>query len=251
MLGLLASHGSPTILTEEVEWKKELQRIGKEIRETYNPGVVLVFSPHFISWSNENFVEIGNKLRCIQDFYGFPEELYKFCYEAENDVELAETLSSFLTPDSRWGLDHGAWIPLYYMFPEGIRVVTVSISNKSHEEHYQLGKRIGEVLRDSGRRPLVLATSSPTHRLDLYYLSVRPRPTMFDLILQDLIDGGRFDEIVNAYKVYAKEFKEAMPEGELKTLDMLLGVVQPSKGKVIAYDTPWPGVSMMLASFNS
>lgn len=250
MIGLLVSHGSPTVLVGDLEWKKTLEKVGKEIRETYDPDVVVVFSPHFVSWTRDNLIEVGERLKCIQDYYGFPRELYGFCYEAENDEELVGELTSFLKPDDRWGLDHGAWIPLYFMFPDGVKkAVTVSISAKSHEEHYELGNRIAQAAEKLGRRPLFLATSSPTHRLDLFWLGVDVGETLFDSILKDLINEGRFEEIVKAYRVYEREFRKAMPEGELKTLDMLLGAVKPKEGRVIAYDTPWPGVSLMLAEF--
>jgi len=251
VLGLLVSHGSPTILIEDLPWKKELRELGEKIRREYEPDLVVVLSPHFMNWGEDNLIEAGEKLKCIQDYYGFPEELYRYCYEMPNDVEVVEKLSTFLRKDYQWGLDHGGWIPLYYMFPEGgIKGVTISISNRSPEEHYRLGVKIGEVLRETGRKPLVIATSSPTHRLDLYSLKVgRDTFFLFDHILQDLIEEGRFEEIVKIQQLFPKEFKNSSPEGDLKPLYVMLGIVRPTLGKVIYYDVPWSGVSMMLASF--
>ena len=248
--GLLISHGSPTVLIEGEEWKRKLKELGERIKEEVKPEVIVVSSPHFISWTEENLVEVGEKLKCIQDYYGFPKELYEFCYEAYNDLDVVNELKSFLKPDDKWGLDHGAWIPLMFTFP-GIKAVTISISQASAKKHYEIGEKIGEVIRKLGKRAVFLATSSPTHRLDLFYLNVKPKPSMFDLILQDLINEGRFDEILNAEKIYEKEFKSAMPEGELKPLYMLLGAVKPTRGRVIDYEVPWPGVSMMVAEFFS
>ncbi|MEW9492498.1 MAG: dioxygenase, partial [Candidatus Aramenus sulfurataquae] len=77
-LGYFVSHGSPTILVENVKWKSTLSSIGKEIKKEVNPDVVVVSSPHFFTFSDVHYVEVSEKLECIQDYYGFPDELYKF-----------------------------------------------------------------------------------------------------------------------------------------------------------------------------
>ncbi|MCI2415155.1 MAG: dioxygenase [Candidatus Aramenus sp.] len=253
-LGYFVSHGSPTILVEDVKWKRTLASLGKEIKEKVNPEVVVVASPHFFTFSDVHYVEVSEKLECIQDYYGFPDELYKFCYSAENDVgfarKIAELSHGKFVEDRSWGLDHGAWIPLYYMFPEGgVKVVTVSINEGSPEEHYRLGEVIAKAVDVLGRRAVFLATGSPTHRFDLFYFKVEPRPSKFDLLLVDLLKQGKFEEIMRAKELYPREWKGAMPEGELNTMYMLMGFVKPKRAEVIDFDVPWTGVSMLATAF--
>lgn len=253
MQGLFISHGSPTILIEkDNKWRDVLKRIGQKLKEL-KPDVLLLASPHFISWSGINYVEVGERLECIQDYYGFPDETYKYCYSAENDVELAKEIAKTanIKPDQSWGLDHGAWIPLYFMFEgEKVKAVTISITTSSPEDHYQIGEKVREAVEKLGRKAVFIATGSPTHRLDLFYFKIPPRQTRFDRILIELINKGDFNSILKIKELYPKEYMEAQPEGDLNTLYMLLGFVKPKKGEVLAYDVPWAGVSMLAAAFD-
>ncbi len=253
-LGYFISHGSPTLLVEDTRWKRTLASLGKEIKEKVDPEVVVVSSPHFFTFTNSHYVEVSEELECIQDYYGFPEELYKFCYSAKNDVELAKKIAELsdgkVLEDRSWGLDHGAWIPLYYMFPEGgVKVVSVSINDDSPEEHYKLGEVIYKAVEELGRRAVFIATGSPTHRLELFYLNVKPKPSDFDLLLVDLLKQGKFEEIMRARELYPSQWKRAAPEGGLNTMYMLMGFVKPKRAEVIDFDVPWPGVSMLASSF--
>jgi len=38
------------------------------------------------------------------------------------------------------GLDHGAWIPLLYMFPNGIKTAPISITEASPETNIEMGE---------------------------------------------------------------------------------------------------------------
>ena len=249
--GFYISHGSPTILTENNKWKDTLRSIGKRIKDELNPQTVVVVSPHFFSWSGTFLVETQEKLECIQDYYGFPDELYKFCYSAENDVSLAYKIIENakrkgidITEDNKWGLDHGAWIPLMYMFPEGIRAVTLSITDKSPEVHYKLGEAIAQSI---DKNVLILGTGSPTHILELFYFNIKPKQSNFDRKLIDLLNKGDFDSIMKLEET--KEWKQAQPEGFLRPMYVVMGAIRPKKAEVIDYAVPWPGVSMLACEF--
>ncbi|WP_338602261.1 dioxygenase [Sulfolobus tengchongensis] len=254
-IGLFISHGSPTILIEkENKWKDLLKDIGREIKEKYRPETIIVSSPHFVSWTGTYYVESGDKLECIQDYYGFPEETYKYCYEAYNDVELVKEIvknsNGIVKEDNKWGLDHGAWIPLFYMFPDyKPKVVTISITENSPESHYAVGEIVRKAVEKLGRNAIFLATGSPTHRLDLFYLKIPPKPTKLDIILINAIKSGRFDDIMRIKDLYPKEYQVAMPEGDLNTLYMLLGYVKPKSAEVLGHEVPWAGVSMLASIF--
>jgi aromatic ring-opening dioxygenase catalytic subunit (LigB family) len=251
MKGYYISHGSPTILVENIRWKETLRSIGKKIENEVKPEVIVAISPHFLTWSNTHYVEVQERLECIQDYYGFPDALYKFCYDAENDVELAKEIVKLgsskgiqIVEDTTWGLDHGVWIPLYFMFPNNKhKVVTISITDNSPREHFELGKVIKEAIERLNKRAIILATGSPTHRLDLYYMKIKPVMSKFDEILINLLNNKKFDEILNLENY--KEYKIAMPEGDLKPLYILLGVIEPKNSQILDYDIPWAGVSMI------
>jgi aromatic ring-opening dioxygenase catalytic subunit (LigB family) len=251
MLSAFVSHGSPTILVEDIPWKGMMRDLGQRIMKEWRPESVVVISPHFISWSGTHLVEIQEKLECIQDYYGFPDELYKFCYSAKNDTELAmniirvgKEMGLDVEADQSWGLDHGAWIPLSFMFP-GIKTVTVSITDQGPDVHFKLGQAIAKASR--GKRVVLLGTGSPTHRLEGMYLKLKPRQSAFDRLLISLIEECKVREIMELPK--RKEWIEAQPEGLLNPLYVALGFSSPKTCSVLGYDIPWGGVSMLAALF--
>ncbi|BFI74785.1 DODA-type extradiol aromatic ring-opening family dioxygenase [Sulfurisphaera ohwakuensis] len=251
MKGIFVSHGSPMILVENDPWKDLLREWGKKLGKFDS---IIIISPHFFSWSGTFLVETQPKLECIQDYYGFPDELYKFCYSADNDVDLANKIVEEgqkeglpIKQDNKWGLDHGAWIPLMYMYPEGVKVVTISITDLSAEIHYKLGEVIGRVVGD--RNVLIIGTGSPTHRLELMYLNAKPRQTKFDQILIQKLKDGDFTSLFKLEGT--KEWEIASPEGMLRPLFVVLGAVKPKKAEIIGYEVPYGGVSMLAVEFYS
>lgn len=251
MKGIFVSHGSPMILIQNDPWKDLLKEWAKKLG---NFDTVIVISPHFFSWSGAFLVETQPKLECIQDYYGFPDELYKFYYSAENDVELAknivkegEKLGLPIKEDNKWGLDHGAWIPLIYMYPNGVKAVSISITDLSPEIHFKLGEVINQVSKD--KNVLIIGTGSPTHRLELMYLNAKPRPTKFDQILMEKLRNGDFSSIPKMEGT--KEWEIAQPEGMLRPLFVVLGAIKPKKAEIIGYEVPYGGVSMLAVEFYS
>ncbi|MEM1626617.1 MAG: dioxygenase [Sulfolobaceae archaeon] len=257
MKGVFVSHGSPTILIEENRWKTTFKKIGERIKTEIRPETIIILSPHFYTWSGIHYVEIDEELECIQDYYGFPDELYKYCYSAKNDVILARAIIEEgkkaglqIREDNTWGLDHGSWIPLFFMFPDrDVKVVTLSITDASFEQHYKLGEIIKKAVIKENKKAVIIATGSPTHRLDLYFLKISPIQSNFDKILINILSQSKFEELFEIDKKYYKEYISAQPEGDLKTLFVLLGAVKPRRCEIIDYDIPWAGVSMLAAYF--
>lgn len=250
MKALFVSHGSPTILVEDNPWKKLMSEIGRLVGK---PETVVTISPHFISWKDEFLIEVSPELECIQDYYGFPDELYKFCYSAQNDLQLVEEIvrrsesrGVKIVKDDMWGLDHGAWIPLSFMFP-GSKAVSISISQGPPSDHLRLGEVIDEAC--AGKNVILLGTGSPTHRLDLFSLRTTPKPSRFDQKLIDMLREGRKEEILDLPR--SPTWLEAQPEGDLKPLYVILGAVRDPKAEILGYSVPWTGVSMLAALFRN
>ncbi len=171
---IFVSHGSPTILVEDDPWKQLLGGdLGRRISGEFRPDAVVVISPHFVSWRREFLVETQQRLPCIQDYYGFPDELYTYCYSTDNDPELARRIIEAGRDAGlavRGGMRGGGdWItggrgsPLSYMFPSGgVRAVPVSISAEaSLVDHIEMGGRAIAKSVGGEERVVVLGTGSP------------------------------------------------------------------------------------------
>jgi 4,5-DOPA dioxygenase extradiol len=137
--------------------------------ELPRPRAIVAVSAH---WFTDGIgVTAMRAPRTIHDFYGFPPALYELEYPAPGDPALAEQLIECLAPDAvvadqAWGLDHGTWAVLRYMYPAAnIPVVQLSIdARRPPAAHYALGQRLA-TLRDGG--VLLLGSGNVVHNLRL------------------------------------------------------------------------------------
>jgi 4,5-DOPA dioxygenase extradiol len=111
------------------------------------------------------------KPQTIHDFYNFPEPLYRLRYPAPGEPEVARRAQALLREagfgasiDGTRGLDHGAWAPLLYAYPEAdVPVVQISVQPAlGARHHFQLGKAL-RPLADEG--VLLIGSGHLTHNL--------------------------------------------------------------------------------------
>jgi 4,5-DOPA dioxygenase extradiol len=130
---------------------------------------VLVVSPH---WQTRG-VRVGSAAapETIHDFGGFPPPLYQLQYPAPGAPALAQDAAELLAHagfevalDERRGLDHGAWVPLRYLFPDA----DVPVFQVSLPQHIDAAGalRMGRALAPLRERGvLVVGSGSLTHNL--------------------------------------------------------------------------------------
>lgn len=164
---IFVSHGSPMMAIEDNVTTEFFTKLGQQLEA---PKAVIVFSAHF-DRSDAVYVTGAENLSTIHDFYGFPQPLYQIQYPAKGKTELTDNVVERLTKagfpvkrDDQIGLDHGAWIPLKFMYPNhDIPVVSVSINSRaSAGVHYFLGEQL-RTLREEG--VLILGSGGISHNL--------------------------------------------------------------------------------------
>ncbi|MFL9924435.1 class III extradiol ring-cleavage dioxygenase [Herbaspirillum lusitanum] len=163
---LFVSHGSPMLALEPGKTGAILSAIGAALPK---PKAILMVSPHWETVS----ARVGNlqKQRVIHDFGGFPQPLYELDYPAAGSPPLAEHVARILRDggvdagtDGSWGLDHGAWVPLRYLYPHA-DVPVVQLSLQPHQPpayHYQIGRLLAPLAREG---ILLIGSGSFTHNL--------------------------------------------------------------------------------------
>ncbi|MBC7740693.1 MAG: 4,5-DOPA dioxygenase extradiol [Bdellovibrionaceae bacterium] len=165
MPALFIGHGSPMNAVQDNAFTQTLTRLGAKLPR---PKAIVVISAH---WTTEGtFITSAKKPKLIYDMYGFPEELYKIKYEAAGDENLAREIQLKTEPttvhfdDGHWGLDHGAWGILKYLFPKAdIPVLQMSIDiNQGPRHHFELGKKLQQ-WRESG--VLIIGSGNVVHNL--------------------------------------------------------------------------------------
>lgn len=159
---LFLGHGSPMNAISKNSFTDFLSGAKAQLPQ---PRAILAISAH---WETR-----GSKVlkvphpKTIHDFGGFPEPLYQIQYPAVGDVELADRiakLSEHIETDSSWGLDHGTWSVLKFLYPEAnIPVLQLSLNrNMTFKEHLDLARELS-ALRDEG--VLILGSGNVTHNL--------------------------------------------------------------------------------------
>ncbi len=163
---LFLSHGSPMLAVEPGRTGPLLHTIGEVLPR---PKAIVIMSPH---WATQT-PRVGNlpKQRVIHDFGGFPQALYELDYPAAGAPELAERVIDLLREaqlnaqtDADWGLDHGAWVPLRYLYPQA-DVPVLQLSMQPHQPalyHYRVGQLLAPLAREG---ILLIGSGSFTHNL--------------------------------------------------------------------------------------
>ncbi|MCB9629476.1 MAG: 4,5-DOPA dioxygenase extradiol [Sandaracinaceae bacterium] len=161
---LFVGHGSPMNALVDNPYSATFAELGRSLPR---PRAILAVSAH---WFVGGTYLTGNpQPRTIHDFSGFPPALSEIEYRAPGSVDLAERVRRALGPEraslnTEWGLDHGTWTVLRFMFPEAdIPVVQLSLDRRLDVRgHLTLARSLAD-LRHEG--VLVLASGNITHNL--------------------------------------------------------------------------------------
>jgi 4,5-DOPA dioxygenase extradiol len=161
---LFVGHGSPLNAILDNVWTRGFSSLRQLVPE---PRAILAVSAHW--YVNGTYLTSDTNPGTIHDFGGFPQALYEIQYPAPGKPELVERVRQLLGQETaagsgEWGLDHGTWSVLRFMYPEArVPVVQLSIDRRlTVPQHLELAKSLAE-LRDEG--VLILASGNLVHNL--------------------------------------------------------------------------------------
>ncbi|MBX2977219.1 MAG: 4,5-DOPA dioxygenase extradiol [Ignavibacteriaceae bacterium] len=215
---LFLGHGSPMNAIQENEFIQGFRNIAKEI---VTPKAIIVISAHWETSGTE--VTAMEFPSTIHDFGGFPKELYEIQYPAPGMPQLAEevkniTISSEITLNEKWGLDHGAWTVIRPMYPKAdIPVIQLSLDyHKNPQQHYDLAKELYQ-LRYKG--VLIVGSGNMVHNLGKVDWRKLDENFGFDWALEtndrmkQFISDGNHQSLLN-YSKLGKAFELSIPTPE-------------------------------------
>ncbi len=162
---LFLGHGSPMHAIDPGPVTAIWQQLGQRMPAL---SAVLVISAH---WTLDHLALTAmDRPRTIHDFGGFPRALYQVQYPCPGSPELAQQLITRWAPflevraDNQWGLDHGAWSLLRYLFPNAdVPVLQLSLDmTQPPRFHFELGRYLA-ALREAGI--LILGSGNVVHNL--------------------------------------------------------------------------------------
>ena len=164
MPALYLGHGAPPLLDDEL-WTSQLAAWARDLPR---PTAILIVSAHWEA-APLSLTASAAATPLVYDFGGFPQRFYDLTYETPDAGVLATLVRSVLPDDepvhehSSRGLDHGAWVPLLVMYPEGdIPVLQMSMPTHDPKRLVELGRRL-RPLREHG--VLIVGSGFLTHGL--------------------------------------------------------------------------------------
>lgn len=166
---LFVPHGAPTFALRPGAAGAVMAETAAQLPR---PRAVVIVSPHW----DTRVATVGHaaRLNTIHDFFGFPQALYQLQYPATGCPEAAREVSAAIAAAGlpvedvpSQGLDHGAWVPLRFMYPEA-DVPVVPVSLQSHlgvAGAYALGRALAPLAE---RGLLIIGSGNLTHNLTDY-----------------------------------------------------------------------------------
>ncbi|MCK6517788.1 dioxygenase [Myxococcota bacterium] len=193
---IFLSHGAPPLIDDTL-WTSELTAWGQTLKR---PEAILMISAHWEAAPAS--VSATRPLPLVYDFYNFPARYYTLQYPAPGAPVLAAKVRARLaaaglptTDDPSRGLDHGAYIPLMYLFPKAdVPVLQLSMPTLSAAPLYKLGEALTP-LRDEG--VLIIGSGFMTHNLRLGFGATAPSwAREFDQFAAEALQRGDDDTLI-------------------------------------------------------
>lgn len=224
MPALFIGHGSPMQAIEPNAFTARWIELAATLPR---PRAILCISAHW--YTRGTGVTLADPPPTIHDFYGFPPELYACQYPAPGSAALAGRVRELLgadlvRADTEWGLDHGTWSVLRYLYPDAdIPVIQLSIDGtQSPAALYELARGLAP-LRDAG--VLVLGSGNVVHNLRALQRqagAVPPAPALaFNAAVRTAVLAGDHAALMNYGTLPGAAFAVPTPEHYLPLLFVL------------------------------
>lgn len=216
MPALFLGHGSPMNAIEDNVYTAGFKQIAKELPL---PKAILCISAHWETRGTQ--VTAMAHPDTIHDFGGFPRQLYELEYHAPGSPTLARLIQDTVTSthvelNDDWGLDHGCWSVLKFLYPEAnVPVVELSIDYTwPATYHYALAKELAGLRADG---IMITASGNIVHNLrkiDWEHIEEAgfgyEWANDFNEKVKDLILDGDHDQLIHIGK-HDENYRLAVP----------------------------------------
>ena len=216
---IFIGHGSPMNAIQDNDFTRRLVSWGKALPK---PTAILSVSAHWLS-SGGTGVGVQARPKTIHDFGGFPQALFDFEYPAPGHPEMARAAASMVrstrvVQTTEWGLDHGSWTVLKYLYPKAdVPVFQLSIDYAQPAAfHYAIGRDLA-ALRDQG--VLIMGSGNVVHNLRATDRGVpdglaasRPWAQSFDNALKAALAGRDDKALIDYAKLEGASMAVATPD---------------------------------------
>jgi len=215
--------------------------------DVLEPETIVIVNPHGFRVSNAMNIAITEK--AIADWS--PDVKLDFDVDTALANAIASKAEEMSVPVVRYiygasggdscfvPLDWGAVVPLYFMgykFGKKPKIVHISpMKSLSLQAHYDFGRSIGQVIKESDKRIAFIASADQghAHSAEGPY-GYDPASATYDAWMQDVIRKGNLDELLNADPNLIEDGK---PDSLWPTT-ILAGVLKeyPLKARLLSYE---------------
>ena len=226
--------------------RQSMQEMGANL-EALAPDVIVIMNPHGFRVQNAMSLSIAERARADWS----PNVRLDF----EVDVELAHSIADQAEkanipivryiygasggPDCYIPLDWGAVVPLYFMghrFVTKPRIVHMSpMRLLPYQLHYDFGRCIGRVLKESQKRIAFIASADQGHAHNAHGpYGFDPAAAQYDTWMQEIIRSDQLDRLLAADPLLVENGK---PDSLWPTL-VLAGVLKehPMRASLLSYE---------------
>lgn len=226
--------------------RKSMEEMGAKL-ETLNPDVVVIVNPHGFRVTNAMSIAVTEKALAEWssdvklDFDVDVSLANKIADKAEEmSVPIVRYIYGASGGDSCFvPLDWGAVVPLYFLghrFDPKPKIVHISpMRTLPLATHYDFGRAIGQVIKESNKRIAFIASADQGHVHDAEGpYGFDPASAKYDAWMQDVIRIGNLDELLN---VDTQLVENGKPDSLWPTT-ILAGVLKenPMKARLLSYE---------------
>jgi MEMO1 family protein len=186
---------------------KAMLAVGEEAKRL-DPDTIVLLSPHSPLARSQMGVSLASSYHGSMSFFRAPH----VTLEAESDQGLAKSISdeaamhgipvtATASPGEVVDLDHGAFVPLHYLMgalTRPVKLVLLSFSYLSMEEHVRFGEAVGRVLLSHPQRIVYVASADLSHRLlPGAPAGYDPRAAQFDNAVAETFARGDWEALMS------------------------------------------------------
>jgi len=247
-------------LSEAKQTVDGMKLLSSRIKETA-PELLIVITPHGQIVPEGPVVLTQEQLTGDFGQFGFPDIIINTQTDRQLiDLLVEEATSGPVRPvllddtghNLRRGrvLDHGAMVPLYYLYEAGVKVpcVHITISFQPYRQLYQFGRVLRKAVERRGAPTAVVTSGDLSHRLTRGApAGFNPHGAEFDRLLVRFLREGRVEDILE----FDQQLVEEAGECGLRSFVIGLGMLDGEnfQPEIISYEGPF-GVGYLVAALH-
>lgn len=185
---------------QKVQTTINAYRTAAEQVAAWNPEVLIVTSPHQVMYADYFHISPGQGATGDMSAFGAPQTKLRVEYDAPLRDEIIRCGEAVGLQVGTLGqrnpyLDHGTFVPLYFMREAGVDcpILRIGLSGFSPLDHYRLGQCIAQAVENLGRRAVFVASGDLSHKLkDDGPYGFAPEGLEFDHQITEAMAAGDF-----------------------------------------------------------